>query len=56
MEAGYAAKGGVAAPKTLCMTILRITESAATVNGHGCVATPKLDGSVAVIFLAKIQV
>ena len=44
MKAGQAAKGGAAAPKTLCMDPLRITESAATVNGCGCVATPKIVG------------
>ena len=46
------AKGSAAAPKTLCMDPLWITESAATANGHGCVATPKIVGSEGVI-LAK---
>ena len=49
------AKGGAAAPKTLCIDPLWITESAATVNGHGFVVATKIVGSEGVI-LAKIQV
>ena len=43
------AKGGAAAPRTVCMDPLWITESAATVNGHGCVATPQIVGRESVI-------
>ena len=55
MEARQVAKGGAAAPRTLCLDLLWIIESAATVNGHGCVATAKIVGSEGVI-LAKIKV
>ena len=49
MEAGQGEKGGATAPRTLCMDLLWITESAATVNGRGCAATPKVVGSEGVI-------
>ena len=53
MEAGQVAIGDPAATRTLCMDLLWITESAATVNGSGCAATPKVVGSEGMI-LAKI--
>ena len=49
MEARQVAKGGAAAPRTLCLNLVWIIESAATVNGRSCVATPKIVGSEGVI-------